>query len=432
MDQLDCNPEGNRACIRNRPLRFLVITSTFPPRGGSSVQRVAKFCKYAKRLGAEPVVITARFERGLRDETLLDDLPSDLEVHRVAESVLGTSSAVSKLKRRFAGAFLADAHDAWRRAAYRKALDLALKRGFDAVFISYGAPSALRAGVAISKVLQIPVVIDIRDFKSKNILNQKAIQPHGRIRQYRINRLEKLLFPKISHFTAVSKTYISTLSSFYKIDPKSTTLIYNGYDSEDFACSAEFTEVDFENPVIRYVGFLTHLPSFENLIKALVKVNKSRAAQRQVPLQLEIIGQNNKAQLQEVLDKHFAWNWCKIIGYVPHHEAIKLMLSANILLLMQHGEAGVLTGKLFEYIGARRPILLLNNNNKELKELIEINAIGLVAQYDKVDDIQSAITHVLNKPSNLSSFDNPVFRRDFQAKQFLEVIGNAVANSQTQ
>lgn len=419
---------GDWARIDGRPLRFFVITATFPPRGGSSVQRVAKFCKYAKRLGAEPVVITARFDRGLLDDTLLQDLPKDLEVHRTAPSMLGSNSLISRVKRRFARKFLPDEHGAWGRAAYRKARRLAETGPFDAVFISYGSPSALRAGIAIGEALDVPIVTDIRDFKQKDAINGKKIQGFSMVRRFLINRLERSLFPNVSVFSVVSKSYAQSLSSFYGVRSDRIEVIYNGYDADDFNSHDGRQEVDPGALLLRYVGFVTHMPSFRNLIAALSMLNETRLANQRPPVRLEIYGENNASDLQEIIGAYPNAEYCAIYGYVPHSEAVGKMSSATALILLQHGEAGVLTGKLFEYIGAARPILLLHNNNHELRGLIDEHELGPIAEHDRPEEIKLGIDNILAGKYTSDISDNVHFRRDFQAKQFLQLLNTAVTS----
>lgn len=390
------------------------------------MQRVAKFCKYAKRLGVEPVVITADFNGGLLDETLMRDLPKDLEVHRVTQSVLGSNSFLSRVKRRFARRFLPDEHGAWGRAAYHKARYLAEREHFDAVFISYGSPSALRAGIAIAKAEGIPAIVDIRDFKQKDAINQKKIQGHGRVRRLLIGRLERSIFPDVSKFSVVSKSYAKSLSSFYDIGSEKVQVIYNGYDADDFCFSNERQEVAPSALVLRYIGFVTHLPSFRNLVAALSTFNDLRLSNRQLPVRLEIYGENNAHRLQEIIDAYPNGDLCAVYGYIPHDEAVRKMSSATALVLLQHGEAGVLTGKLFEYIGAARPVLLLDNENHELRSVIEEYELGPVARYDRVEEIHSGIESILAERYKTEVRENKFFRRDFQAKQFLQLLYAAV------
>ena len=58
--------------------------------------------------------------------------------------------------------------------------------------------------------------------------------------------------------------------------------------------------------------------------------------------------------------RHGVEDQVDIGGRVPYDESIALQMNADILLLLQWNdprEAGNVPGKLFEYIGARRPVL---------------------------------------------------------------------------
>jgi glycosyltransferase involved in cell wall biosynthesis len=51
----------------------------------------------------------------------------------------------------------------------------------------------------------------------------------------------------------------------------------------------------------------------------------------------------------------------RVVGFVPHHEAVRMMTAAAVLLLVlaDAGGPGIYTTKLFEYLAAQRPILAL-------------------------------------------------------------------------
>ena len=53
---------------------ILVISYYWPPSGGPGVQRVLKFSKYLKKLGWEPIVLTAKDgDFPVKDHSLNDD-----------------------------------------------------------------------------------------------------------------------------------------------------------------------------------------------------------------------------------------------------------------------------------------------------------------------------------------------------------------------
>ena len=61
--------------------RVLIIVYYWPPTGGSGVQRWVKFAKHLRSFGWEPVIFTPENPNvNERDESLLKDIPSDIEV----------------------------------------------------------------------------------------------------------------------------------------------------------------------------------------------------------------------------------------------------------------------------------------------------------------------------------------------------------------
>jgi glycosyltransferase involved in cell wall biosynthesis len=67
---------------------------------------------------------------------------------------------------------------------------------------------------------------------------------------------------------------------------------------------------------------------------------------------------------------------------VPHQEALGLQRAADVLLLLLWNdprERGVYTGKLFEYLGARRPILGIGPADNVAADLIRERQAGMVS-----------------------------------------------------
>ncbi len=83
--------------------RLLLISYTFPPTGGSGVQRAAKLVRDLSSLGWEIEVLTAAHDRfPWRDDSLLEEIPRLARVHRVcgwepANAVRGPARCLSKL-----------------------------------------------------------------------------------------------------------------------------------------------------------------------------------------------------------------------------------------------------------------------------------------------------------------------------------------------
>jgi len=69
---------------------------------------------------------------------------------------------------------------------------------------------------------------------------------------------------------------------------------------------------------------------------------------------------------------------------VPHRESIALQKGAHVLLHLAHGEEkGILTGKLFEYLGARRPILCIPGDRDAVEETLHRAQAGMVCRNEE-------------------------------------------------
>jgi glycosyltransferase involved in cell wall biosynthesis len=83
--------------------------------------------------------------------------------------------------------------------------------------------------------------------------------------------------------------------------------------------------------------------------------------------------------------------------YVPHREAIAAMRNADVLVLIKHVESrfqGLIPGKLYEYMGAGRPILALVPPS-EAADLVRDGGWGEVAPPDDAESIAAALLRLV-------------------------------------
>jgi hypothetical protein len=83
---------------------------------------------------------------------------------------------------------------------------------------------------------------------------------------------------------------------------------------------------------------------------------------------------------------------------LSHEESISHLLWSDILLLVVgsgRGSEAIYTGKLFEYLAARKPILALADPGVA-SQLIETTQAGVVTDPDNIPEISNQITHFYN------------------------------------
>ncbi|MEK6650750.1 MAG: glycosyl transferase family 1, partial [Bacteroidota bacterium] len=99
------------------------------------------------------------------------------------------------------------------------------------------------------------------------------------------------------------------------------------------------------------------------------------------------------------------------VGYVPHQESVRQLLLADMLLLVvdeSKDSRAIVPGKVFEYLGARRPILALTDPEGAAAAIVRDTGSGTVVANQDVDGIRRAfvecyrnfVYHVSGPPSN--------------------------------
>jgi glycosyltransferase involved in cell wall biosynthesis len=114
----------------------------------------------------------------------------------------------------------------------------------------------------------------------------------------------------------------------------------------------------------------------------------------------------------------------RFIDYVDHTKAIEYQQKAQVLLLLIPNVKkckGILTGKLFEYLSAKRPILAIGPEDGDLADVIEDTNAGVIVDFDNDDKLSSEILKLYHqyKKGNLevdSKNTNKYHRKELTKK----------------
>lgn len=89
-----------------------------------------------------------------------------------------------------------------------------------------------------------------------------------------------------------------------------------------------------------------------------------------------------------------------VIENVPHQEAIREQASATALLLLINNSPnakGILTGKIFEYLASKRPILAIGPEDGDTAAVLNETKHGFIADFDNEEKIKSLIINLYKK-----------------------------------
>ena len=383
----------------------LIVTYYWPPGGGPGVQRYLKFTKYLPRFQVRPLVLTVSNPTyPIRDESLLDEVPPDLKVFRTrtvepfslyaglqgkgAESVSPATELKGDSPLSRAGSwiranlFIPDARVGWVPGARRKALEIVEEHGIDTV-ITTGPPHSVHfVGRHLQKEAGTRWFADFRDPWSGIYYNQ--LLPRTTAANHMDRKLENLVLSEADEVIVVSR---SQAENFRKIHERGYRVIPNGFDPEDFPASDAGQRAQNRPLLMRHIGTIGEAAIPETLLHLLKRHEKT------LPIRLEFIGEVHRG-LPRLIERLQLGHRVTFTPYLPHRQAVEKMCSADLLLLSLPDVPQIdhhLPGKLFEYLGSGRPILMLGPTEGEAATVLNQMNAGVAAPFRDSESIREAL-----------------------------------------
>jgi glycosyltransferase involved in cell wall biosynthesis len=355
--------------------RVLVVTYHFPPLGGSGVQRATKFVRYLPEHGFEPVVLTGsggEAHVAAPDQTLAEELPTDLEVLRVP----GPEPGPSRGRRARAERWLR-LTTPWSRWWVEGANEVGRRvREIDLVFVTMSPFQSVEVAETLARRLGVPWVADLRD---PWVLDEMQVYETRLHRALDMRRMRRSLGSAAAVVMNTADASVALGDAFPELAGRVHT-IPNGFDAADFEgmppartdsafrivhSGVLHTEQGHEHRqamklrriVGGAIGDVDILPrSHVFLLEALERVVAADPSLRGV-LELHLLGRltpgDRAAAQSELVHEH---------GYLSHREAVDFVRTADLLFLPMHEvapgyRARLVPGKTYEYLASGRPVL---------------------------------------------------------------------------
>lgn len=390
--------------------RVVIAVHDFPPHGGGGVMRALKFVKYLPQFGWEPTVITAA-PTAYDPITLDPRLEAEVAGVRIIRAWYPSRWAILKRLKRlekpapaaptstdpveqrpslirrvkhFARHIVTpDFETPWVLPAYSILRRLHAAGEVDALITTNPPNSVHLVGYMAKRQLGLPWVADFRD---QWVGNPVFAGPPWRERFER--RLEAGV---LSHADAVVAATSSIASHYEALGPKGPVVkITNGFDPDDFArLDLGFPEVF----TVSYVGSMGPTYNTPNFLQAWGEFIRRRNLDPR-SVACRIVGPVHHFDLGALVEAEDLLNQTVTMRpFVSHSEAVQEMARATaLLLLVPAGPFGahILTGKLFEYIAASKPIMALTPPGA-LSELLTAEKLGVGIH---PHDVEGIVAHL--------------------------------------
>jgi len=402
--------------------KVLVISYYFPPSGGPGVQRVLKFVKYLPEFGWEPIVLTVKDgDFPARDESLLDELPSGVQVFRTkiwepysiyrklarmkkvepldVENIPGNRTGKG-LRRRFfdfvrSNLFIPDARIGWRRIGVKKAIELVGKEGIGLIYSSSPPYTCSVIARDVKRKLGVKWVAGFRD-PWTGFLNT----PQRRGIAKKMDARYEYSCMKEADAIEVAWEGIKEdiLGKYADVGGDKILCLPNGFDPEDFKHRGTNKRGKF---TITYTGSMYGVRNPESFLKAMEKLLREGKIEP-ANVRLVFVGRFGK-EVRTMLEESRFRNSMEIVEYVSHGRAIEYMINADALLLVidnTKDAARIIPGKVYEYLGARRPIIGIGDASSDAGKVISECGSGKMAGHGDIEGIGRIILEYYEKWRN--------------------------------
>jgi glycosyltransferase involved in cell wall biosynthesis len=420
--------------------KALIITYYWPPAGGSGVQRWLKFVKYFRNFGIEPVIYTVENPNyPILDESLLKDVPEEIEILRQPiwepNNLLGffgkkkTESAgflnpnptfFGKIMQYIrANYFIPDARKFWVKPSVKYLNEYLSNHKID-VLITTGPPHSLHLiGLKLKQQLNVKWIADFRDpwteidYFHQLPLTEKSIQKHF--------ELEKEVLKNADALLVVGKTM---QQNFKKLNNNIYT-ITNGFDG---IISENTIDLDSKFS-ITHIGLMNSDRNPQILWEVFSQIISENKDFKD-DFQLNLIGKVDESVKRDISKLNLE-NHVNMIGYIPHNEVIVFQKKSQALLLLVNNvpsAKGIITGKIFEYLMAKRPILAIAPVDGDLAEILQQTNAGTVIDFEDKAELKKNILALYSQfkvgDLKIDSKNIAQFHRKELTKKLAEIINS--------
>ena len=423
--------------------KVLIITYYWPPSGGSGVQRWLKFSKYLRDFNIEPVIYTVdNPSYPIKDTSLESEIPLGLEVlkqpifepnsflsifgnNKKKESAGFLNPNPTLLGRFFqyvrANYFIPDARKFWIKPSV-KFLSNYLKNNEIEVVITTGPPHSMHIiGLALRDKFKIKWISDFRDpwteidYFQQLPLTKKANKKH--------HQLEQEVLEKSDMVIVVGETM---KKKFLKHN-HNIEVLTNGFDSYENSLTIELDS----NFSITHVGLMNADRNPTILWEVLYEISSENIDFKN-NLRIKFIGKIDDTVIQDI--QVFNPKNIVRIPYLDHEEVRKYQASSQVLLLsINHvpSAKGIITGKIFEYLQAKRPILGIGPEDGDAAAILKKTNAGNIVGFNNKVELKAAVLKLYKDFKEEKLFVNSInieqFHRKNITRQLAQVIKKVVS-----
>lgn len=404
------------------------------------MQRWLKFAKYLPESGWEPVIFTPENpDFDLKDETLVKEIPSSLEVLKFPiwepyqlfaklKGKIGThpSRMLEQKEKGWiekmaiwlrANLLVPDPRVFWVKPSVNFLTDLMEKEQFQAV-ITTGPPHSLHLiGRDLKRKTGVLWLADFRDPWSQwEFLDKLPMQSLIRKKH---RQLEQSVLKEADEVMTISPTFRDDLEALAN---RKVRLLTNGFDPADLPKDFKRKEKIPGKLNLVYTGIIDSIRNPIPLLEAM----KEEFFEKDEQVQMTFVGKVSEQVRGYVQTDSWLASRVFFPGYVSHQEVFGFYAEADALVLIltdTKNAKGNIPGKLFEYLATEIPVLALGDPKGDSALILKNAGAGAVLSHDDLDGIRKRLRELLESSSSqLGSKDLDRYSRRTLSFQLAKIL----------
>ncbi|MFC0775988.1 hypothetical protein [Terrimonas alba] len=357
--------------------KILFLTYYYPPANATGANRPGSFAKNFAANGYSVTVVTRQWTG--REKNWKDQLDSNItsaqivNTNNIAVHYLPYKryeypriTKFNTLKEHLRGNFNYElAYDQFENYV----LNLCKNDHFDFILVSIPPNSILKTAYKVGKLNNIPLLLDIRDFQNDIILKKN---PPFSISNLITHQLVLYYFKKwLSQTKAVvtaSPVITEYINKTFRINAVTLT---NGFNEELLQIEEDTYKDNFTISVLGSLHKDANLDEMKKLFVLLFdKPDKYK-------LKFNFIGLTINPSVANEFARLIPAENLLITDRMPQNEALQIGAKSHVLMLAGYDNyKGALTTKVFEYLGLRKPVLLIPSDNDVIEALLNETGAG--------------------------------------------------------
>lgn len=267
-------------------------------------------------------------------------------------------------------------------------------------------------------------LVDFRDYININLLNPSV--KFSLFSRLIISAQQKWITHYAKNIDLITTASESISEKFEQVHRcKNVTTIYNGFEADLFNNVEETKQNKVFNASL--TGTLYSYQDINFMLEGLLGFLKKQSSGNDI--MINFIGVDYYPLIsQQISDKLAAYkNSFKITARIERGHAIDIMKNSSVLFYVGwKGWKGIYSGKIFEYLGAKRNILIAPNDGDVLEKLINYTGSGKLA--NTPEEMTAILSNWYNqwKKNEIEyhGIDERIneFTRESQAKKVLQLI----------